>query len=117
MEKQQFISITEWQKQTFGQATSLSKLAHLLKEIVELKDAINDEDHLIDFEKIRKTKMEFADCFILLFGCASSYGLSYEEICKCIDEKMVINSNRKWGKPDADGVVNHIKPNPDATKS
>jgi hypothetical protein len=53
--------------------------------------------------------MEFADCFILLFGAAASDGMSYDDICKAIDEKMEINFNRKWGKPNNDGVVNHIR--------
>lgn len=38
MNKNQFTEITEWQKQTFGQATPLSKLAHLSEELVELLD-------------------------------------------------------------------------------
>jgi hypothetical protein len=53
--------------------------------------------------------MEFADCFILLFGAANSAGFSYNEILKSIDEKMEINLTRKWGKPNEDGVVNHLK--------
>ncbi len=38
MKEQQFNEISAWQKETFGQATPLSKLMHLLKEIGELKD-------------------------------------------------------------------------------
>lgn len=53
--------------------------------------------------------MEFADCFTLLFGAASSYGMSYNDILNCIEDKMIINKKRKWGKPDENGVVNHIK--------
>ena len=26
-----------------------------------------------------------------------------------IEKKMVINRKRKWGKPDADGVIEHIQ--------
>lgn len=109
MTEQQFNEISKWQKETFGQATSLSKLAHLSQEVVELKDAINDEDHTIDHEKIRAVKMEFADCFLLLFGSAASYGMTYKDCIDAIQQKFEINKNRKWGKPDSNGVVNHIK--------
>ena len=53
--------------------------------------------------------MEFADCFILLFGAAAADGMSYTDICSCIEEKMKINYKREWGEPDENGVVNHIK--------
>jgi len=45
----------------------------------------------------------------LLFGTAASDGMSYEDICEAIESKMQINFKRKWGKPDKNGVVNHIK--------
>lgn len=109
MTELQFNEISKWQKETFGQATPLSKLAHLIQEIVELKDAINDEDHTINHEVIRKTKMEYADCFFLLFGSAAAYGMSYKDICDAIQKKFEINKKRKWGKPDENGVVNHVK--------
>lgn len=102
MKKEQFEAITLWQKQTFGQATPLSKLAHLKQEIEELeKDIISGEP---------KRHLEYADCFFLLFGCAAADGLTYEAIISSIDEKFSINKDRKWGKPDENGVVNHIKP-------
>lgn len=99
MRADQFDSITAWQKQTFGQATVTSKIRHLLQEIKELTTAETDEE----------IRMEFADCFILLFGAASSFGLTYDEICSIIEEKHQINLRRSWGTPGPDGVVNHIK--------
>lgn len=56
-----------------------------------------------------ETEMEFADCFILLFGADHSYGMSYEDIKECINAKMHVNKMRSWGQPDKNGVVNHIK--------
>lgn len=109
MTQEQFISITKWQNKTFGKATPLSKIAHLAEEIQELVDAIKDIDHTIDFKKERAKKLEWADCFILLFGAAASDGMSYQDIIDSIDDKMVINKNRTWGKPKENGVVNHIK--------
>ncbi|HNQ42521.1 MAG TPA: DUF550 domain-containing protein [Saprospiraceae bacterium] len=101
MTEQQFNEISAWQKETFGQATPLSKLDHLAYELVELvKDLIsNNPDR----------RLEYADCFFLLFGSASADGMSYQDICDAIQEKFEINKARKWGKPDENGVVNHIK--------
>ncbi|ALN97231.1 DUF550 domain-containing protein [Flavobacterium psychrophilum] len=101
MKKIQFESINEWQTKTFGQATSLSKLSHLKQEIEELIFEIENNG--------KGKKLEFADCFILLFGAAASDGMTYEEICNVVDEKMEINKKRKWGVPNENGVVNHIK--------
>lgn len=101
MKKTQFEQIIEWQKETFGKATSLSKLAHLKQEIKELKKDLKNNNP--------DTRLEFADCFFLLFGCASANGMSYEDICNAIQEKFEINQKRTWGNPDKDGVVNHVK--------
>lgn len=118
MTKEMFKSIAEWQKETFGQATSLSKIHHLREEIAELETAIILNKRVGDLDKegtekflltYKDIEMEFADCFILLFGAASCQGFSYDDICRVIYEKMLINRNRKWGKPKENGVVNHIK--------
>lgn len=101
MKKAQFDKITVWQKETFGQATATSKLQHLKQEIEELEIdiAINGLDK----------RLEFADCFFLLFGAAAADGMTYEDICNAIQEKFEINKARKWGKPDKLGIVNHLK--------
>lgn len=104
MKKEQFESVTKWQNETFEKSTSLSKVSHLQQEVKELeselKNGINNHP---------PTLMEFADCFILLFGAASSYGMTYQDIVNVIDAKMIVNKTRKWGSPDKNGVVNHIK--------
>lgn len=101
MTKDQFEAISAWQKETFGQATAMSKLFHLKEEMEELAVSIT-------IDAVDK-HLEFADCFFLLFGAAAADGMSYEDICKAIDEKFEINKARRWGKPDQNGVVNHIK--------
>ncbi len=101
MKAEQFIEIRKWQQETFGEATSLSKISHLAEELQEL---------VFDLKTFNADRrLEFADCFLLLFGSAAADGMSYEDICNAIDEKMQINYKRKWGKPNKDGVVNHIK--------
>ena len=101
MKEQQFKKIIEWQKETFVDATPMSKLIHLIDEVNELKDALTHH--------VTNRRHEFADCILLIFGAASVDGMSYVDICRAIDEKMEINKKRKWGKPDKNGVVNHIK--------
>jgi len=101
MNSKQFIEVTDWQKETFGESTALSKIAHLKEEVEELETDV--------FHQAKDRRLEFADCFLLLFGAAKADGMSYEDICDAIDEKMSINRKRKWGKPDENGVVNHIK--------
>lgn len=120
MKKDQFIKISKWQNKTFGKATALSKMAHLKEEIEELnKELIFHHENEPYFKypeanKILKER-EFADCFILLFGAAASDGMTYDKICKCIEEKMEINYKRNWGQPKENGVVNHIKTKDDGT--
>ena len=109
MNELQFNEITKWQKETFGEATPLSKLAHLIQEVVELKDAIVAENETCGLTGHNDVRMEYADCFFLLFGSAAAYGFSYKDICDAVQEKFEINKARKWGKPDENGVVNHIK--------
>ena len=101
-----FEVIIEWQKKTFPNATALSKAHHLKIEVDEL---INDLS-----KDVPHRRLEYADCFLLLFGSAASDGMSYEDICLAIWDKMEINLKRKWGVPDENGVVNHVKePEPD----
>jgi NTP pyrophosphatase (non-canonical NTP hydrolase) len=103
MTKEMFEWITKWQKETFTQATPLSAINHLKEELVELIDSA----HLGNRQDATK---EYADCFLLLFGSAALYGLSYDDICKAINDKMEINKARQWGKVNDQGYVKHIEP-------
>jgi hypothetical protein len=101
MTEQQFNDITAWQVQTFGNATPFSKISHLSEELEEL---------LADLHaNASERRLEFADCFFLLFGAAYADGMSYSDICNAIQEKFEINKVRKWGEPDENGVVKHIE--------
>lgn len=100
MTEQQFLEVTKWQKETFPKATSLSKAYHLKEEVMELIEDIESRSGSM--------RLEFADCFLLLFGSANNEGMTYKNICDCIEEKMKICTSRKWGEPDKNGVVKHI---------
>lgn len=101
MTKGQYERVTTWQYETFAKSTALSKVKHLAEELDELKfDLINNRP---------EKRLEFADCFILLMGAAKLDGMTYEDICQAIEDKMEINLKRKWQKPDENGVVRHEK--------
>lgn len=101
MNKNQFTEIVKWQKNTFQNATALSKIHHLIEEVNELKEAVEACAEI-------SIQREFADCFMLLFGAAAEYGMTYEQIGEVIEEKFKINLARQWGTADANGVVKHI---------
>lgn len=101
MDRVQFNYITTWQNKTFPTATALSKIYHLEQEIIELKKELEADNE--------NKLFELADCFLLLFGAAAKAGMKYDDIIECIDNKMQININRKWGKPDENGIINHVK--------
>lgn len=101
MTKEQFNAITEWQYNTFQNASALSSVEHLIHEVQELKYDIKTQAPF--------RGLEYADCLFLVFGAAKADGFDYDDIIRFIDLKFHINKNRKWGVPDKKGVVNHIK--------
>ena len=87
--------VGEWGDKTFNPKRGNNSKAivhHLIKEVGELLDS-NASD-------------EAADCFLLLLHHAHT--LNYDLLTEA-KKKMKINRKRKWGKPDANGVVEHIK--------
>jgi len=103
MTQELFLEVTEWQDKTFPLSSAYSKVCHLESEVQDLKQELNSIVHT------ENRKSEFADCFILLFGAACADGMSYEDIIFCIEAKLEVNKERKWGKPDENGVVNNIQ--------
>ena len=88
--------LKSWTEKQFPSRNMRSILNHLRKEIAELEEAPDDI-------------MEFADCFMLLFDAASYQGLHMSDIWRAMGEKLEINKARKWGKPNSEGFVEHIK--------
>lgn len=82
-----------WARETFPQSTAESWSRHLLKEAHELAaEPTNGE--------------EMADVFHLLVSAARVAGV---DLASEVARKLTINRNRTWGKPDAHGVVEHIR--------
>ena len=85
-----------WSDKTFPIQNPVSTLTHLIDEV---RETINKPDDIL----------EYADCFILLFNAARLSGFTVHDIMNAMQEKHEINTKRQWGKPDANGVVKHIK--------
>lgn len=80
----------------FSTATPETILNHFKREVVELL-----EGH---YQYPEGQGSELADCQLLLIHYAHKMKLSlYDEVIK----KWEINKQRKWGKPDHEGVVSH----------
>lgn len=101
MTEQLFDEVAQWQAETFTSANAFSKACHLKEEVEELISALeNDRLH---------KRLEYADCFLLLYGSAKADGMTYQDICNAVKEKLEICKKRKWGEPDSNGVLKHIK--------
>ena len=85
--------IVDWAEATFPNQPTSAKIDHLADEVQEVRDNPNDGE-------------ELADCAILLFNLAGRAGV---DLMTEIEKKFAKNVARKWGSPDARGVVNHIK--------
>jgi NTP pyrophosphatase (non-canonical NTP hydrolase) len=103
-----FISINNWQRETFPTATALSKAKHLAEEALELVKAIEENEPLTEEGRLQ-IREEMADVFILLLGVTGSLGLNYRSLLRSVRTKMSKNRRRVWHKPDADGVQRHVK--------
>lgn len=86
--------IGNWGDKTFPESTPQSVYNHLCREIKELGD-----EHA-------NVYMESADVALLLIHIAHKRKFSLYD---ALMTKFSINKRRKWGKPDAQGVVEHLK--------
>ena len=105
--------IAEWSDTTFGRRQRNPAITyHLKKEIDELICAIEKyQNGSSDFYENLHEKVcfEFADCFMLLLDSASHFGFTADDLFYHTKEKLEINKNRSWGKPDENGVIEHKK--------
>jgi NTP pyrophosphatase (non-canonical NTP hydrolase) len=103
--------LSQWSDKTFGDSQrTLPITHHLKKEVDELIDALKGcqdiqsvivrQDFLI---------MEFADCLTLLLDAAHHEGITGNKLIEAAYKKLEINKKRKWGKPDKNGVIEHIR--------
>ena len=111
--------IQQWSDEQFGNdRTALPIAYHLKKEVDELIEALKlyyavmdnpnatSEEHI---ERVKHIKEEFADCLMLLIDSAAHIPLTMAVLLKATENKLKINKNRKWGSPDENGVVEHVR--------
>ncbi len=96
-----------WSDATFGDGQRNPAIVyHLRKEVDELIECFEVYPEKWD----DKLGIEFADCMMLLLDSASHAGISVQQIMDYTRKKLEINKTRKWGKPDENGVIEHIEP-------
>lgn len=113
--------IKKWSDEEFGMHRTGKPITyHLKKEIDELIDALEDFHKgvyandinvgtLQVVNKRHRIKMEAVDCFTLLLDVLAHEQFDVEDLVLASFEKMEVNKKRKWGKPDENGVVEHIE--------
>jgi hypothetical protein len=89
--------IIRWADKTFPNSRDYSKMMHLKKEVKELEEAVF-------FGKRADMIEEAADVAIILIHLIGTGDLK-----QAIRRKFKVLKKRKWGLPDADGVVEHIR--------
>lgn len=98
--------ISTWSSQQFPTLVDtrgiIAKLSHLKEEVTELQSAVDNDNK-------KEINDEIADCFMLLFDVAHALKITESDIIKFSQAKLGINKDRKWGKPDNNGVIHHIK--------
>ena len=108
MEKLQQImdNIKEWSDATFGEMQRTpGMVAHLKKEVDELAKEVAQNDNELGIQ------IELADCLMLLLDVASHSGIDAESLLFEVEHKLGINKIRKWGEPNTNGSIEHIKSN------
>jgi hypothetical protein len=88
--------IATFQRTRFPEQSLDGKLAHMVREICELRADPDDN-------------MEWADVLILLLGAAAWHGLTIDDLLQAAQTKMGINENRQWGPADPEGIHHHIE--------
>lgn len=85
--------LLQWSHATFPARRADSTREHLHRELRELADAPAD-------------RLEVADVLMLAFALADVEGI---DPAAAVLDKLAIVRTRRWGKPDADGVVEHVR--------
>jgi len=104
----------EWSDQTFDDgnshpARSLSLCHHLSKEVKELGESVHRCLSYPSEENISHVTEELADCQLLLLDITAHMGFTADQLISFGIAKHEVNKLRKWGTPDANGVVEHVR--------
>lgn len=104
----------EWSDKTFAKGRFTYQRAlpisyHLQKESKELTDAVDMFLKNPNYETADAAHEELADVFLLLLDCACHIGVSAASLMLFAEQKHRKNTQRQWGEPDKNGVVEHLK--------
>lgn len=88
-----------WASETFRREPGEVRpiLLHLRREVRELLDSEGR-----DVE-------EFADALMVLWHAAHVAGWPWQYVLQATRQKLAKNRERKWGPPDAEGVIEHVR--------
>lgn len=89
-------STVKFATETFNYQSPNPAIHHLAKEVIELVEQPYDLE-------------EYADCLLILLHALDLAGHSLPDLLKKAWEKHEKNKKRKWGKPDVNGVIEHIR--------
>lgn len=95
--------------ETFGKMPfrRFAVIEHLSEEVDELREAIYDEKEDCDIDFLSPHAVEeAADVFVLLCHLTSD---NKGDFLRAVRAKMDKNYAREWQKPDALGVIRHVK--------
>ena len=110
--------VRAWQAETFGPADRrtgcYSRLDHIRREVGEARDAAYLVDRYTEeganpawlATARAELAAELADVLILLLSAADEAGV---DLAEAVARKHQVNTRRKWGRPDAAGVTEHIE--------
>lgn len=93
----------------FNRGRALPISYHLQKESKELTESLDKYFKEKTAKNFAKAKEELADCTILVLDCATHFGCNADELITACYNKLEKNKSRVWGKPDKNGVVEHVK--------
>lgn len=104
----------EWSDQTFDEGNcshhrSLPISHHLKKEVKELNESIQNCLSNPTEENISRVTEELSDCQLLLLDITAHMGFTADQLISFSIAKHEVNKLRKWGAPDANGVVEHVR--------
>jgi hypothetical protein len=90
---------TEWAGGVFTRATTQSVVAHLGREAAELAEHPDDQEEMADVAILAHQALAF------VYWHADRRGI---DLTDAVAAKFAKNRSRRWGKPDSEGVVEHI---------
>ena len=98
----------EWERRTFPNQTRLGRMAHLVEELEELRQALS----LRDIGKLGQDpsnedsiREEIVDCIFLLMGMMPDAETLGEEM----EKKLEKLKGREWGERNDQGYWKHVK--------